>query len=227
MRSLGSCSPRTVRALRLAALVGAALAVAACSRSRADREPAIADDLQHDLVLASSSGIELAGAPRHAVQVVSAIERGPRAAPVRATRAPTPRASGRRRHAPSPKAEEPAPSPAPEIVESATTVAAAGDAAEAPAPASEPEVEQPAPAPAPVPEGNGGGAETGRRGGGWGTAIGTVVGVVIRGAVVGGVDHCDERTRRGRNGGIASLPIPLPEGVNPRFPATGSTFPRY
>lgn len=201
----------------------ACLAAAGCSRSRTPADSVLADDLQHDLELASTTGIELAGVHKGAVEVTSSVEQGPKAMPVRARRAPRPHAKGHRRAVPSPKAEEPAPTTVPEETAAATIVAAAGESPENPAPAIEPQ--EPAPAPVAVPDGQEGGAAEGRHGGGWGRAIGTVVGVVIRGGAVG-VDKCDEHERGRRPGGIASLPVPIPGGVNLPYPVTGSTFPR-
>jgi hypothetical protein len=214
------------RRLSLAVALSAATLALACGKRGGPSRDALNDDLRHDLELASSAGIELAGAPKgNSLQVVSAVEQWDGAVPVRATRAPAPKATGRRRHAPKPKAEAPAPAPAPEVTEAATEVAEAGPAPEEPTPAPEPAPE-PAAAPAPIVIDGGGGVDQGRRGGGIGTAIGTVIGVVIRGAVVGGVDPCDERVGHGRRGGISEMPLPLP-GNGGGFPRGGSTFPRY
>ena len=230
MRPPVSRSPAARRIVNLAAAAGAALVVAGCSAAHsADREDALAEDLRHDLELASSAGIELAGSQRGRLTVVSAVEQGPRTEPVRAARSATPRALGRKRAAPAPKVEEPAPAPAPEGEAAATEIAAADEETVEPiAPVAEPEPQPSAePSPAVVEQGSGG-SERGR---GIGTAIGTVIGVVIRGAVVGGgVDDCDERVHRPRGGVIsAGMPLPLPGrvGGGVRFPQTAGTFPRY
>ena len=230
MRPPVSRSPAARRIVNLAAAAGAALVVAGCSAAHsADREDALAEDLRHDLELASSAGIELAGSQRGRLTVVSAVEQGPLTEPVRAARSATPRALGRKRAAPAPKVEEPAPAPAPEVEAAATEIAAADEETVEPiARAAEPEPQPSAePSPAVVEQGSGG-SERGR---GIGTAIGTVIGVVIRGAVVGGgVDDCDERVHRPRGGVIsAGMPLPLPGrvGGGVRFPQTAGTFPRY
>ncbi|MFL5576257.1 MAG: hypothetical protein ACJ79S_09905 [Gemmatimonadaceae bacterium] len=226
---------RTTNGRRLAAAVvlpAAALALACGEGRKPARADALNDDLRHDLELASSAGIELAGAPRNgSLQVVSAIEQTEGSVPVKATRTATPHASGRRRHAPKPKAIEPAPAPEPEVQEGVTTVAESGQAPEEPKPAVTEPAPEPATAPAPVVIDGGSGEDRRHGGGGIGTAIGTVIGVVIRGAVVGGVDPCDERVERGRRrGGISEMPMPLPlplPGNGGDFPRRVGTFPRY
>jgi hypothetical protein len=229
MHERANRTKRTTSGRRLAAaaaLSAAALALACGKRAEPSRD-ALNDDLRHDLELASSAGIELAGSPKNgSVQVVSPVEQWDGAVPVRATRAAAPKATAKRRHAPKPKAHEPAPAPAPQKSEAATVVADAGPAPEQPAP----DVTQPAPepttAPTPVVIDGGGSTDRGQRGPGVGTVIGTVLGVVIRGAVVGGVDPCDERVGHGRHGGgISEMPLPIP-GTGGGFPR-GGTFPRY
>jgi hypothetical protein len=126
------------RTVRIAAAL-VALTAAACGRSPST----VTDDLQRDLDLASTPGVELAPT-KGRVDVVSAIEQGkageaakaaepkatPRATPKRAQSAP--RVAVR---APAPRAEraEPAPAPVREPVVEAPTVIA-----ETPAPAEEP-----------------------------------------------------------------------------------------
>jgi len=44
-----------------------------------------------------------------------------------------------------------------------------------------------------------------------GAVLGTILGAVIRGGVVGDVDNCDPRTERRRGGAInTQLPFPIP-----------------
>ena len=190
-------------------LAGAgAVLLAACS---GDKKTSINDDLKKDLELASSSdGITLANsAATPGQQVVSAIEQ---TAPAPKQKAP---ATTVRRHKPAPKAT-------PHVVE-----------AEAPATVTQPEentvAQLPAghdpvlvtPRPQPVavsyPSGPSSGGDDGRvsSGGNVGAVLGTILGAVIRGGVVGDVDNCDPRTD-GRHGARrpisinSRIPIPMP-----------------
>ena len=194
-------TPRRLTAAALA--LSAVVAAGACSRSRTNEDAALAADLQHDLELASTTGIELAGSRRGGTQVVSAVEGGPKSTPMRTARAKRPKATGHRRHAPSPKVEEPSPAPEPESADAATVVAAAGHEVEHPAPATE-QAPQPVSLPSPVSWPDGGwGAGRGR-----GNASDNGIGAILRGGVVGGIDDCDERDHsrnRRRASRIASV----------------------
>ncbi|HET7456855.1 MAG TPA: hypothetical protein VFJ74_04310 [Gemmatimonadaceae bacterium] len=219
---------RTGRRRRVAVVAALGLLAAAACSGR-ERSRTVDADLGHDLDLASTTGIELANRARGGTQVVSAIEEGPRSALQRSASAA--KASGRRRHkVAKPKIAAP---PATvmvadhEAAAAASTEQAAGEepVSTAPAPAPDP---GPAVVPEPVSYPAGGAAEPGR-GTGIGTVIGGVIGVVLRGGM-GGVDRCDERHthgRRGGNGGIDGIPLPIPGGANPRWPAGSTTFPRY
>lgn len=228
-----SSAPR--RRIALAATVGL-LAAAACSNSGRDRSATVDAELGHDLDLASTTGIELANRGRGGTQVVSAIEETRRSAPQRSAR--TAKSSGRRRQrVAAPKVE--APQATVMVADHETAAAASTEAAAGPDPVSTAPEPAPSAGPAVVPEPvsypSGGGAEPGRgsgRGSGIGTVIGGVLGVVLRGGL-GGVDRCDERNTHGRRGGgirggIGGIPFPIPGGggAAPRWPRTGTTFPR-
>jgi hypothetical protein len=189
-------------------LAGAgAVLLAACG---SDKKTAMNDDLKNDLALASSSdGIDLANSsPNAGQQVISAIER---TAPP--TRQPAP--STRVRH------HKAAPKAPPQVVKTTApaTVAQTEPQSVAPEPvANDPTPVSPRPQPVPVsyPSGPSSGGDEGRvgRGTSAGAVIGTILGAVIRGGVVGGDgDSCDPRTDgRGRGGILVNRQYPFPIG---------------
>ena len=172
-------------------LAGAgAVLLAACSGGK----KAMNDDLKKDLELASSNdGITLANSGSAGTQVVSAIEQ---TAPP--TRQQTPSTKVRRHKA--------APKSPPQVVRT-----------QAPATVAENDQQSVAPQPVEVsyPSGPSSGGDDGRvsTGSTAGAIIGTILGAVIRGGVVGDGDQCDPRTDgRGRHG---------PSAINTRFPLPG------
>ena len=188
-------------------LAGAgAVLLAACS---GDKKAAMNDDLKNDLALASSSdGITLANSsPNAGQQVVSAIER---TSPP--TRQPAP-STQVRRHKAAPKAP-------PHVVktEAPATVAETEPQSVAPEPvANDPTPVSPRPQPVAVsyPSGPSSGGDDGsvRRGSTAGAVIGTILGAVIRGGVVGDVDNCDPRTDGRRPSSVNNrIPFPSPSG---------------
>ena len=187
-------------------LAGAgAVLLAACS---GDKKAAMNDDLKKDLELASSNdGITLANAGSAGTQVVSAIEQ---TAPP--TRQQTPSTKVRRHKA--------APKSPPQVVrtKAPATVAENDQQSVAPQPvANDPTPISPRPQPVAVsyPSGSSSGGDDGRvsTGSTAGAVIGTILGAVIRGGVVGDGDQCDPRTDgRGRHG---------PSAINTRFPLPG------
>ena len=199
-----------------------AIAMAACS---GDKKTSMNDDLKKDLELASSSdGITLANSsPNAGQQIVSAIERT--TPPVKQ---PTP-SDKVRRHKPAPK------SPPREVTtETRAMVAQIEEQSVAPEPAADiPTPVSPRPQPVLVsfPNAPSSGGDDGRvsTGSSAGAVLGTILGAVIRGGVVGDGDQCDPRTEsRGRRppilinqrlpgrvgGGRSSSPFPVPG----RFP---------
>ncbi len=191
---------------KLAVLPVAALVVA-CGRSNTAPDRALSEQLRSDLDRAAAPTSDLAAAQFRPTQTVSAIELGrsdaPRATPVahkRPVRRPKP--------APTPEVKpveavalEPSPAP--------TTVAVAPAPAPAPLPAAGP---RPTPNPASAPAaGSGSGAEEGE---GHGGGIGAVIGVIIRGGVLGDDDHCQRRPPIMINSRI-------PPMGHPTFPARG------
>lgn len=196
--------------VKLAGITGA-LMVAACS----GKGTAVSDDFKKDLELASASSPITLAASQPAAQVVSSIER---------TAPPAPRrvAQSQRvvKHRPAPRA-----TPAPVEVEQA-------DVSEAvePAPVEvSPVPAQPAPLPSPRPQpvaSSGGIGEEPRGGGAGAEAIGTIIGVVLRGGS-GGIDECDPRTdgRRGRVNTAINNRIPVigtfPGRIQGTFPGSG------
>jgi hypothetical protein len=188
-------------------LAGAgAVLLAACS---GDKKAAMNDDLKKDLELASSNdGITLANSGSAGTQVVSAIEQ---TAPP--TRQQTPSTKVRRHKA--------APKSPPQVVrtQAPATVAENDQQSVAPQPvANDPTPVSPRPQPVAVsyPSGPSSGGDDGRvsTGSTAGAIIGTILGAVIRGGVVGDGDQCDPRTDgRGRRGG--------PSAINTRFPLPG------
>jgi hypothetical protein len=180
-------------------LAGAgAVLLAACS---GDKKVAMNDDLKNDLALASSSdGIDLANSsPNAGTQVVSAIER---TAPP--TRQPAP--SARVRH------HKPAPKSPPQVVKTKAPATVAQNETQSVAPepvANDPTPVSPRPQPVAVsyPSGPSSGGDEGTvgRGSSAGAIIGTILGAVIRGGVVGGDgDSCDPRTD-----GRGQIPFPM------------------
>ena len=176
-------------------LAGAgAVLLAACS---GDKKTAMNDDLKKDLELASSNdGITLANSGSAGTEITSAIER---TAPP--TRQQTPSTKVRRHKA--------APKSPPQVVrtEAPATVAENDQQSVAPEPvANDPTPVSPRPQPVAVsyPSGPSSGGDDGRvsTGSTAGAVIGTILGAVIRGGVVGDGDQCDPRTdgRRGRGG---------------------------
>jgi len=189
-------------------LAGAgAVLLAACS---GDKKTAMNDDLKKDLELASSNdGITLANSGSAGTEITSAIER---TAPP--TRQQTPSTKVRRHKA--------APKSPPQVVrtEAPATVAENDQQSVAPEPvANDPTPVSPRPQPVAVsyPSGPSSGGDDGRvsTGSTAGAVIGTILGAVIRGGVVGDGDQCDPRTDgRGRRGGISiNQRIPLPGRV--------------
>ena len=206
-------------------LAGAgAVLLAACS---SDKNASINDDLKKDLELASSSdGITLANSSLTAgQQVVSAIEQ---------TAPPTARkvaSSNRvRRHKAAPKSP-------PQVVHAMApaTVVESEPQTVALAPTYDPTPVSPRPQPASVsyPSGSSSGGDdgsVGRGGSSAGAVLGTILGAVIRGGVVGDTDDCDPRTDGrhvsinqripfpiGRVGGSSRSSVPNPVRRIPRF----------
>ena len=189
-------------------LAGAgAVLLAACS---GDKKAAMNDDLKKDLELASSNdGITLANSGSAGTQITSAIERT-----VPPSRQQTPSTKVRRHKA--------APKSPPQVVrtQAPATVAENDQQSVAPEPvANDPTPVSPRPQPVAVsyPSGSSSGGDDGRvsTGSTAGAIIGTILGAVIRGGVVGDGDQCDPRTDgRGRRGPISINPrIPLPGRV--------------
>jgi len=183
-------------------LAGAsAVLLAACS---GDKKAAMNDDLKKDLELASSNdGITLASASNSGTQVVSAIER---TTPPSRQQTPTTRV---RRHRAAPKAP-------PQVVQ--TEAPASVDETEMQSVAMTPSDPSPvSPRPQPVAVSYPSGPSSGGGDGRVSTirariaVIGSILGAVIRGGVVGDVDECDPRTdgRAGRQGPIL---------INNRYP---------
>ena len=185
-------------------IAGAAL-LAACSKGS---NTAMDADLKKDLEVASSSdGITLANAGS-GTQVVSAIEQ---TAPPARKQAPSTRV---KRHKPAPKSP-------PRVVQAQAkaTVTADEEQSVAMNPAADAAPVSPRPRPVAVsyPSGSSSGGGDGRvsSGSGAGAILGTILGAVIRGGVVGDDDHCDPRTdgRRPSRGGISinsRMPFPIP-----------------
>ena len=199
-------------------LAGAgAVLLAACS---GDKKATLNDDLKKDLELASSNdGITLANSSNNAgTQIVSAIER---TTPPARQQTPSTRV---RHHRAAPKSP-------PQVVktEAPATVAESEPQSVAPEPvANDPTPVSPRPQPVAVtyPSGPSSGGDDGSvsHGTSAGAVIGTILGVVIRGGVVGDGDSCDPRTDgRGRGRILVNRQIPFPGGGMGRM-GTG-TFP--
>ena len=149
-------------------LVGAsAVLLTACS---GDKKTAINADLMKDLELASSNdGITLAGSGNVGTQVVSAIER---TTPPSRQQTPSTRV---RRHRAAPKAPpQVVRAEVPATTEEETEMQSVAMATSDPSPVSA----RPQPVAVSYPSG---------------AVLGSIMGVVIRGGVVGDVDHCDPR----------------------------------
>lgn len=191
-------------------LAGAsAVLLAACS---GDKKVAMNDDLMKDLELASSNdGITLASSGSAGTQVVSAIER---TTPPSRQQTPSTRV---RRHRAAPKSP-------PKVVRAEAPATDAEDteiqqvamATSDPSPVSA----RPQPVGVSYPSGPSSGDDgrvnTGSSSGG---VLGSILGAVIRGGVVGDVDECDPRVdsqrRRSRSGIVVGRP---PTGINGRIP---------
>jgi hypothetical protein len=183
-----------------------ALLLAACS---GDKKSAINDDLKKDLEMASSSdGITLANASNSGTQVVSAIEQTTPPARHQAASAPV-----RRHHA--------APKSPPRVVQTkapaSVTETEPQEVASAPSNDATPVSPRPRPASVSYPSGPSSGGDDGRvsTGSSAGAVIGTILGAVIRGGVVGDGDSCDPRTDGRNRGGISinrGIPFPIPGG---------------
>jgi hypothetical protein len=230
-----------------AACAAAAITLGACGRGGPARaDDGLARDLEQAALVAAAP--ELGGRTRF----VSSIELGagaPAAGPTRTTTAargaaPRRRPRAERRTPTRVASRTPAPvhaaAPAEEVAEAPASAEPSSAPAAVPAPeptarAADPEPvasgpsadEGDAPATAPADEGRRGR----RRGGiGWGTVIGGIAGVVIRGGSVGDDDHCERDLPRGRRGG--SPAGSAPGGVI--FPTRGGSgvftptgYPRY
>jgi hypothetical protein len=190
-------------------LAGAgAVLLAACS---GDKKASINDDLKKDLELASSSdGITLANSsPDAGQQVVSAIEQTTKPSgqkPASSNRVRTHRAV---HNAPPQVVKAPAPATVTEIEPQTVAQAPAGDD---PTPVSA----RPQPVAVSYPGGSSSGGDDGRvsSGGssGVGAVLGTILGAVIRGGVVGDDDDCDPRTD-GRHTSVNNrIPFPTRSG---------------
>jgi hypothetical protein len=187
-----------------------AVVLAACS---GDKKAAINDDLKKDLELASSNdGISLANSSGNTgTQVVSAIEQ---TAPP--THKPTPSTRVRQHH--------PAPKSPPQVVETEAPAAIVAEiqpqpvAPEPAAPDPTPVSPRPRPVAVSYPSGSssgGGDAGSGSTGSTTDSGIGSILGAVIRGGVIGDDDQCDPRTdgragRRSRTGILINNRIPFP-----------------
>ncbi len=191
--------------MRKSYLLAASAGIVLLSACGSQGKSAMNADLQKDLELASSDdGISLGnGAVTASQQFVSSIESS---TPPARTTAPSARV---KRHRVAPKApprvvrtEAPSSVVDSEIQAVATTPAVA----EVEAPVSA----RPQPVAVSYPSGGssvGGGSTTG-------AVLGTILGAVVRGGMVGGIDHCDERTVRRGRGTVISVNnrIPFPTG---------------
>ena len=207
-----------VRTIVKLAGVAGVLVLAACSGKDGDMN----SDLKKDLELASAASEITLPAAQHATQVVSAIERNQ---PVARRVAKSQRAP---KHRPAPRAL-----PAPVEAENADLSTEVEPQPVEVSPAPTEVAPLPSPRPQPIAStGTGGGdgrigSGRGDQGVGIGTGIGTIIGVVLRGGIVGD-DECDPRTdgRRRGNGGTIAV-IPRSGGtiaINNRIPVVG-TFP--
>jgi len=184
----------------LAASAGIVL-LAACG---GQGKSAMNADLQKDLELASSDdGISLGnGAVTSSQQFVSSIESS---SPPAKTPAPSARV---KRYKAAPKAP-------PQVVKTVAPAATIDSEIQSVATAPATEVAEapvtPRPQPVAVSYPSGGSSES--DGSSTGHGIGTVIGVVLRGGVIG-IDHCDERTNRRGRGTVVSINnrMPFPTG---------------
>ena len=201
----------------------AALAMACAG----DRDAGSLDaELQRDLERASAVGIELASAQASGREVVSPIESSGGTV-IRPT--PGPRRTPKAPPAPVPEpsvSDQPTDDPISTI---AVTEAIAMDSVAVPAPEESPEAgpviaARPTPAQVTFP-GDGGSGASGSGGGGGAEAIGTIIGVVIRGGATGRVDVCERHPRRRPPTTIDTrLPGRIPRTP---MPTSGSPLPPF
>jgi hypothetical protein len=193
--------------MRKSYLFAASAGIVLLSACGSQNESAMSADLQKDLELASSDvGISLGnGVVTSSQQFVSSIESS---TPPAKTAAPSARV---KRHRVAPKSP-------PKVVKTVAPASIEDSEIQsvANAPATD-EIDAPiSPRPQPVAvsypssgSSQGGGSATG-------AVLGTIFGAVIRGGVVGDIDHCDERTvRRGRGRGTVisvNNRMPFPTG---------------
>ena len=201
-------------------LLAGAVFLAACST---EKKTAMDDDLKKALELASSDdGITLANSsPNAGQQVVSAIEQ---TTPPARQQTPSNRV---RKHKAAPKSP-------PRVVRTQAPASVAQVTEEqsvAPAPVDPTPV---SPRPQPVAVSYPSGASSGddgrvsSGGSGAGAVLGTILGAVIRGGVVGDVDNCDPRTEGRRRPPIAigsQIPFPLPGRMGGVVRTGSTTFP--
>lgn len=210
-----------MRIIAKLAVLPFALVAFGCARDEPAASTELSADLRKDLELASSAGLDLASSQSTRQQlVVSGIEAGPRAAPVR--RAPKPRASNKPKAAKAPEIES-----APEV-EMALEPVPAPEAVQVAA-STEPPVAAPRPTAPPIIVPTSGGVFDGgiygdrdRRGRG---------GIVIIRGGHAGVDRCERRPRAGRGGLIGEVVAAgVGIAINNRAPSIGirgaPTFPR-
>lgn len=175
--------------------------VAACS----SKDQLVDDGFKNDLELASTASPITLQNSQAGAQVVSAIERISPPAPRRT--APSQRVA---KHTPAPRSR-PAPVEIRQADVSAEIEAQPIEVSETPAEVA------PLPSARPQPVASSGvGGDYGDIGGGRGSGIGVIIGVVLRGGH-GGIDQCDPQTD-GRRGGRG------PMSINDRIPVIG-TFP--
>lgn len=187
-------------------LAGAGVVLlAACS---GDKRSAMNDELKKDLELASSTdGITLANSSSNVgMQVVSAIEQ---ATPPTRKQAASTRV---KRHRAAPKAP-------PRVVQTEALASVSETEMQSVAPepvANDPTPVSPRPQPVAVsyPSGPSSGGDDGRVSDGStaGVVIGSILGAVIRGGAVGGIDRCPPRNGRGSAGRVSinnRMPFPV------------------
>ena len=186
-----------VRTFAKLLVLPAALLALACAGDDASRESvALSEDLQKDLVLASSAGVELA--PNGEGAVLSALESQPASAP-RTARTPTRKPGPRPAPAPEPEVAaapdpaEAAPEEVPDFVAEAPAEVDLAAEEERPAPADEPVSIRPRPIPVSYP--NGPTVISGPIGNDL-PGRGGIGGVIIRG---GGIEGDDCRIHTGRS----------------------------
>lgn len=221
---------RTVSRFSMLAVGLSAVVLAACGKNGASPNRAMSDDLQKDLQLASSSGLDLASQQASKGFALTEIAQSSAPSPARTVK----KAAGPK----AVKSKTPPVKAAPDnSIEAKAAEPTVEVAAQAPSATTEPTPEPMAPAvPRPSPTaidpngGEGGRGQNGTgpnpgAGDGGGSVLGGIFGVIIRGGVVDG-DHCDPRTdgrRRGprSGGGYGTTPVPFPTrpgGISPRIP---------